>query len=153
MQQILKYIQPGTLGFDRAKLNILIPVIVTMLMLGGSYHSMSQCPDGVKDSFEIVVNENNNSDQVSITAQMTINIGIDLSSVSVQLYNYAVNKYYWDDENALINTVSLRKYNNSLEFNNVPAGDYAIIIKQSGCKDEFLGFGYSGFPYAGIQID
>ncbi|MFQ3214879.1 MAG: hypothetical protein ACJAT1_001598 [Marivirga sp.] len=38
-------------------------------------------------------------------------------------------------------------------FQNVPKGDYLIIINNLSCDKIYLGEGFSGFPYSGLRFE
>ncbi|MGJ3234913.1 hypothetical protein [Marivirga sp.] len=78
-----------------------------------------------------------------------------VTDIEFSLYNYTNASIY--------KTISLGSgniqdvvFNKSLQrliFENIPTGDYLLIVKKPSCKDVHVGKDFSGFPYSGLRID
>ncbi len=112
--------------------------------------SQAQCIDIQEPDYRIDIN------QFGQGTVIEIEFGTDLplSEFTIQLYNFDNARYYVDEsgQNTTIdNDINYNVTGSVIEFNNVPEGDFGIIMIQSGCKEQIVGFGYSGFPDSAIR--
>lgn len=78
-----------------------------------------------------------------------------VSDIEFSLYNYTNASIYktvsLGSEN--IQDVVFNKSSQRLIFENIPTGDYVLVVKKLSCKDVHVGKDFSGFPYSGLRID
>jgi hypothetical protein len=78
-----------------------------------------------------------------------------LSGVEFALYNYSSASFYKSislSSNS-INGALINRDLKTVRFDDIPKGDYLLVIKKSICDDIYLGKDFSGFPYSGLRID
>ena len=152
MHGLCKDIQPE---MQRLLIGIrIISLFLILLTLSNFIPARAQCPDLKKDDYQITIQFNSTSGVGVISAQQNPDKSLDLVTNKVQLYNYEDQTYYWDDGNTGVNgNIRFIPSAEELRFENLPSGDYAIILKKEGCKDSFIGFAYSGLPHVGMRLE
>ena len=125
--------------------------LVTLLIFFTSLNTVSgQCPEINPDDVEITVDQSLR--QINIKYSSDINF----RQMGLSLYNMDDGSYYYDSERKkkVVESqgLSVNIRSNSLVIDNILPGDYVIIIENSGCEKQVIGWGYSGLPHSGIRI-
>jgi hypothetical protein len=130
---------------------IALGTLVTMLIFFTSIITVSgQCPEINPEEVEIKVDQSRH--QIDFEYSSDVNF----RQMGLSLYNMDDGSYYFDSERKkqVVESkglsVSIR--NNSVIINNLSPGDYVIIIENTGCEKQVIGWGYSGLPHSGIRI-
>ncbi len=130
---------------------IALGTLVTMLIFFTSIITVSgQCPEINPEEVEIKVDQSRH--QIDIEYSSDVNF----RQMGLSLYNMDDGSYYFDSERKkqVVESeglsVSIRS--NSVIINNLSPGDYVVIIENTGCEKQVIGWGYSGLPHSGIRI-
>ncbi len=110
----------------------------------------AQCPQVNLESIEITVD-------LSVKQIVVRNQGDEgFENFGISIYNMDNKSYYYDSERSKsileIQELSVNINNTRIEINNITSGDFVIILENSGCEKQVIGWGYSGLPHSGIRI-
>jgi len=136
-QPVLKKLAHGTL--------------VLMLIFLNSFNTVNaQCP--IIDQNDVEIEVTQSKGQIDITCLADI----DFRRMGLSLYNMDNGSYYFDSERKKPvvegQKLTFDIKSNQLIIKKLLPGDYVIIIENSGCEKQIIGWGYSGLPNSAIRI-
>lgn len=130
---------------------------VLVLILAGLFLGIipnyAQCPEIQSDDYSIRVTSSGDTHSIRIRIEAS---ELNLSDYRIQLYNFDLAVYHLDEsgkENVVNDTGIFYDMNaRGMQINNLPAGDYGVILLRQGCDQQVIGYGHSGFPHSAIQV-